>query len=77
MLASEDGKTMNPWPIRWSGFWFDHLLLRVLAILACLWLWTHMKPTPVVELQTPTMTKTVVKNFASLPPLPGLEEPAK
>ena len=58
---------MNPWLIRWSGFWFDHLPLRVLVILACLWLAYHLKPTPMITLTTPT--QMVVKTYAGLPPV--------
>lgn len=54
---------------------FDSWLFRLLGILLCLWLWTHLKPTPMITLTTPT--QTVIKQFAGLPPLPGLSEPTR
>jgi hypothetical protein len=44
---------------------FDTWLLRVLAILVCVWVIYHLRPEPIVQLTTPT--KTVVKEYAGLP----------
>jgi len=46
---------------------FDAYLLRLLGILACVWLWYHLKPQAIIQLVTPT--QTIQKTYAGLPPV--------
>lgn len=44
---------------------FDAYLLRLLGILACVWLWYHLKPQAIIQLVTPT--QTIQKTVSGLP----------
>jgi len=52
---------------------WDHLLLRALTILLCLWLWFHLRPQSLIQLVTPT--ETVVKTVEKLPDIAGMRAP--